>query len=126
MSYGSEQVSDFLAKANIKFTTPVSSYLLLSRAANGPQTDNQKQQATVIDHKNCSNLIDISKSLIATVEVCSHLCTTIDKESELKLLRFQSNKSQSIIITGKFLINSGNFFFFYNKLTKLKTRNTFY
>lgn len=101
MSYGSEQVSDFLAKANIKFTTPVSSYLLLSRAANGPQTDNQKQQATVIDHKNCSNLIDISKSLIATVEVCSHLCTTIDKESELKLLRFQSNKSQSIIITDK-------------------------
>lgn len=119
MSHGSSDlVADYLSKANIKLNAPVSSYLLLSRTITQPQSlhssdpsrfpnsshiDSQSfsgnEKATVIDSKNIPNIVDASKSLVATVRTCAHLCTTIDNESFLKLLRFQTNKSQSLVIT---------------------------
>lgn len=110
MSFGSDIVNEYLTKANIKLNAPISSYLLLSRnkpqqspssslpsASNGSNISAEK--VTVIDHKNIPNIVDTSKSIVSTVRTCSHLCSTIDPESFLKLLRFQTNTSQSLIIT---------------------------
>lgn len=111
MSFGSDIVNEYLTKANIKLNAPISSYLLLSRnktqqspsSSSLPSTSNgsniSAEKVTVIDHKNIPNIVDTSKSIVSTVRTCSHLCSTIDPESFLKLLRFQTSKSQSLIIT---------------------------
>lgn len=106
MSSASDKVNLFLAKANIKFSAPVSSYLLLSKPASSPEPDttaaaaSSARKAYVIDHKNIKDILETSKQVLATVDACSHLCTAVNPESNLRLLRLQTDSSHSLIITG--------------------------
>lgn len=118
MALEQDHISDFLSKAKINFTTPVTSFLLLSRdsqslSSSSPSNDFnsiKKEKAYVIDHKNITDIVETSKKIITTVETCSGLCNTIDSGSSLKLLRLQTDSSHSLIITGK--CNYNVFFFF--------------
>lgn len=100
-----DSISGFLKRANVSLPAPVSSFIVLSvgnNASSNASTTTDKRAAKVIQHHRISDPIAVASKVLSTLSSCEDLLTAVDDDTDIKLLRLQSEATQSIIITGEF------------------------
>lgn len=95
-----DPVSAFLKRANINLPGPISSSLVISTPSS-PAGSADATTAKVLQYHNIPDPVAAASKVLSTLNCCSDLLTSIDyADSNIKLLRIQSETSHSLIITG--------------------------
>jgi hypothetical protein len=91
-----DPVAAFLKRANVTLPAPVSSSLVLS-------TEHNSTSAKILQYHNISDPVTTASKVLTTLNNCEDLLIASAEStgsSGVKLLRIQSEKTQSLIITG--------------------------
>lgn len=99
-----DPVTAFLKRANINLPAPISSCIVISTETPLSETTDKSGEISgkVLQHHNIPDPVSTASRVLNTLSCCSDLLASIDDaDSNIKLLRIQSDLSQSLIITGK-------------------------
>ncbi len=91
-----DPVAAFLKRANVTLPAPVSSSLVLS-------TEHNSSRAKILQHHNISDPVTTASKILTTLNNCEDLLgASVESTGSpgVKFLRIQSEKTQSLIITG--------------------------
>lgn len=94
-----DPVTAFLKRANINLPAPISSCIVISTETRDKASE---ISGKVLQHHNIPDPVSTASRVLNTLSCCSDLLASIeDADSTIKLLRIQSDTSQSLILTGK-------------------------